>query len=394
MPRLSLVTLIVISLLGCCMEIDLSIPSFPGIMEYFGATEAQVQNTLSVNFLAFCLSGLLYGPFSDAWGRRRLMLWGATCFLIGALGCVFSGSINQLMAWRFVQGLGASATVVLGMSMISDRYSGALAAKYIGRVNAYCTIFMASAPIFGSIIVNYFSWRANFTAIAGIALFSWILLIRGLPETKPERALLNIGKIFKDYWIICTHPGFLLHACMPNFLVTAYLSFVGSSAFYYMNTCNLSVMQFSLHQGSVVASFSVMSFYADRLVTRVGAEKALKFGMLCVAAGTALLSVFSFVPQCPPLAVTLAMCLFCLGCAFPMSVTFARSLEILPELKGACASFIMSSRLLFSAAAVGVTGLFFDGSMRPVALIHAAFVVIALLAYARLTRAALRPASA
>lgn len=61
-----LVAVIIISMLGCCMEIDISIPSFPSIMAFFGASEAQVQNTLSLNFLAFCLSGLFYGPLSEA----------------------------------------------------------------------------------------------------------------------------------------------------------------------------------------------------------------------------------------------------------------------------------------------------------------------------------------
>src|SRR5687768_10063421 len=140
--KISLVALIIISLLGCCMEIDISIPSFPSIKENFSATEAQVQNTLSLNFLAFCLSALFYGPLSEAWGRRGLMLFGATCFLIGAIGCVFSFSIYHLMFWRFFQGLGASSTLVLGFVMIADTYRGEEAASYMGKINAYVTIFM------------------------------------------------------------------------------------------------------------------------------------------------------------------------------------------------------------------------------------------------------------
>jgi MFS transporter, DHA1 family, multidrug resistance protein len=171
-PRLSLVTLIVISLIGCCMEIDLSIPSFPDMRAFFGASEAQVQNTLSVNFLAFCLSGLLYGPISEACGRKRVMLFGATGFLIGAVGCVCSGSIYQLMFWRFIQGFGASSTWVLAFVMITDKYSGDKAASYIGKINAYMTVFMASAPILGSLLINYFTWRANFSVVALLALIS------------------------------------------------------------------------------------------------------------------------------------------------------------------------------------------------------------------------------
>lgn len=377
-PKLPLVPLIIVSLLGCCMEIDLSIPSFPSIMEFFGATEAQVQSTLSLNFLAFCLSGLLYGPLSEAWGRRGLMLFGATCFLVGALGCVFSNSIYQLMFWRFMQGLGASSTLVLGFTMISDRYSGDIAAKYIGKINAYVTIFMAAAPILGSVIIHYFSWRANFTAVALIALVAWCLLMVGLPETKEQRETLKVKSIIKDYLKVCTHREFLFYACMPNMLVTAYLTFVGSAAFYYINTCELPVLQFAIHQGLLVFCFSVMSFYADKVVSIVGSTKAVSFGMLCCVCASVLLVVFAFMFPYQPVLITSAMCLLAVGCAFPMSVTFAQSLEILPEQRGTASSFIMSSRLLLSSIAVAATGYFFDGSMRPVVLIIAVAVACAL----------------
>lgn len=367
--QLPLVTLIVISLLGCCMEIDISLPSFPSIMTFFGSTEAQVQSTLSLNFLAFCLSGLLYGPLSETLGRRGLMIFGATCFLIGAVGCVFSFSIYQLMFWRFIQGLGASSTLVIGFAMISDRYSGEVAARYIGKINAYVTIFMAAAPILGSAIINYFTWRANFSFIAIIALISWFFLIWQLPETKSEKQPLEILKILKDYWTVSTHGKFLIYASMPNMLVTAYLTFVGSASFYYINTCKLSYFQFALQQGIIVLLFSLTSFYAEKVIARIGSRKAVHFGMMCCAISIVLFTYFAFQYPDSPRLITFSMCWMAVGCAFPMSVTFAQSLEILPHHKGACSSFIMSTRLFISSGAVALTGLLFDGSMRPVALV-------------------------
>lgn len=380
-PVFPLVALIIISLLGCCMEIDISIPSFPSMMAFFGATEAQVQNTLSVNFLAFCLSGLFYGPLSEAWGRRGLMLFGATCFLVGAIGCVFSFSIYQLMFWRFIQGLGASSTLVMGFAMISDKYSGEVAAKYIGKINAYVTIFMAAAPILGSVIINYFTWRANFILVALIALVAWGCLLWALPETKIERKPVKFLAIVKDYITLVTHKEFMLLAAIPNMMVTAYLTFVGSAAFYYINTSSLSYFEFAIHQGLVVGTFSLTSFYAGKVVSWLGPKKAVNFGLLQATIGTALLVIFAYGYPEEPCFVTMAMCLFGLGCAFPMSVTFSQSLETVPALKGASASFIMSSRLLCSSAAVALTGILFDGSMRPVALVNIVLVSAALLMY-------------
>ncbi|WP_083502890.1 multidrug effflux MFS transporter [Legionella gratiana] len=379
--QLPLVALIVISLLGCCMEIDISLPSFPSIMTYFGSTEAQVQSTLSLNFLAFCLSGLLYGPLSESWGRRGLMIFGATCFLIGAIGCVFSFSIYQLMFWRFVQGLGASSTLVMGFAMISDRYSGEVAANYIGKINAYVTIFMAAAPILGSAIINYFTWRANFTFVAIIALISWLFLIWQLPETKTKKQPLNVLTLFKDYWTVFSHGKFLIYASMPNMLVTAYLTFVGSASFYYINTSKLSYFQFAMQQGLIVLIFSLTSFYAEKVVAKIGSRKAVNFGMVCCTISIVLFTYFAFQHPDSPRLITFAMCWMAVGCAFPMSVTFAQSLEILPNLKGTCSSFIMSTRLFISSGAVALTGLFFDGSMRPVALVIDGAIILGISMY-------------
>lgn len=382
--KLSLVMLIVISLLGCCMEIDISIPSFPSMMTFFSASEAQVQNTLSLNFLAVCLSGLFYGPLSERYGRRGLMLFGASCFLVGALGCVFSFSIYQLMFWRFIQGLGASSTLVLGFTMISDTYNQEQATRYIGKINAYVTIFMAFAPILGSMIINYLSWRANFIVIAIIAFIAWFFLTWQLPETHLSRKPIKITSILKDYGMLLTHKQFMILAAIPNILVTAYLTFVGSAAFYYLNSCHLSYFEYAAHQGLVVFSFSVMSFYADKWVIKLGAKNVVNLGMGLCFLGTVLLCIFAFAFPFEPKLITFSMCLFAIGCAFPMSVTFAQSLDCMPDLRGASSSFIMSSRLLISSLAIAYTGYCFDGSMRPVALVNGLAIALSLLMYARL----------
>jgi DHA1 family bicyclomycin/chloramphenicol resistance-like MFS transporter len=273
------------------------------------------------------------------------------------------------MFWRFIQGLGASSTVVMGFAMISDRYSGDIAAHYIGKINAYVTIFMAAAPILGSAIIHYFTWRANFTFVAFIALISWLFLLWQLPETKHEQRPLKLLTIFKDYGTVFSHGEFLVNALMPNLLVTAYLTFVGSASFYYISTCKLSYFQFAMQQGLIVLLFSLTSFYASKVIDKIGDRNSVNLGMGCCAISIILLTYFAFQYPDYPKLITFAMCWMAVGCAFPMSVTFAQSLEILPNLKGVCSSFIMSTRLFLSSGAVALTGLWYDGSMRPVALV-------------------------
>ncbi len=377
----SLVSLIVLAMVGVCMEIDISIPSFPSIMDHFGSTEAQVQNTLTTNFIAFCLSGLFYGPISDALGRRKLMILGATAFMIGAVGCVFAQSIEQLMAWRFVQGLGAGAGVVLGFSMISDRYQGEDAAAKVGMVNAANTMFMAIAPVIGGLLIQYSTWQANYTAIAAIAVVTWVLLTLYLPETHHERSKVDFKKILKNYWTVMTHGPFMLAMLVCNFLVVAYLTFIGSAAFYYMNTNGLDPMVFAMHQSTLVACFSITSFKAGVIIDKLGPDRSVRYGMALAALASVMFVAAAYLTPNTPIYITISMCVFAVGCAIPMSVIFAKSLELVPDLKGVSSAFIMSTRLLKTGAGIAITGYLFDGSMRPAAQVIFACLIGALVCF-------------
>jgi MFS transporter, DHA1 family, multidrug resistance protein len=182
------------------------------------------------------------------------------------------------------------------------------------------------------------------------------------------------------------HKEFMLLSAMPNMLVTAYLTFVGGASFFYINSCQLSYFEFALHQGLVVASFSAMSFYADKIVKKIGGKNAVRWGMIGCGVAMCLFVLFAFSLPFEPVWITMAMCLFAIGAAFPMSVTFSESLEVVPTLKGVCSSFIMSSRLLLSSLALALTGLWFDGSMQPIAIVNGIAVLLAIVIFVQLQR--------
>jgi DHA1 family bicyclomycin/chloramphenicol resistance-like MFS transporter len=161
----------------------------------------------------------------------------------------------------------------------------------------------------------------------------------------------------------------MTYTLVPNLLVTGYLTYVGSTSFYYIKSCGVSVIEFAVHQGIVVACFSLMSFFTGKISNKLGANNSAILGAIICLVGSLLLFLVAYYLPLRPYFVTVTMCIVAIGAAFTMSVTFAQSLEIFPELKGIASSFIMASRLLISSLTVAFSGEIYDGTMVPVASI-------------------------
>lgn len=144
--------LLILSLVVCCIETDMSAPSFPDMSKHFNVSKGMIQYTIAINFLGFCVASLFYGALSDSYGRRPIMVMGNAFMMVGALGCVWAPSIEMLLAARFIQGVGASTSAVVVFAMIADCYQGNEALKRIGIMNSALTIFMSVAPIAGSFL--------------------------------------------------------------------------------------------------------------------------------------------------------------------------------------------------------------------------------------------------
>lgn len=366
--------LIIISLIGCCIEANIFLPSFPDMRDYFGASEQDIQKTLSINFLGFCLSAIVYGPLSESFGRRKVLLFGQTLFTLGAIACVIAKTIEVFLLARFIQGLGASAVATVGFTMFADAYKGEVAAKHMGRTNAILTALVAVAPVIGGLIHKGLGWRWNLIFLAICGILSLIALFPALPETLSKKRPLILSQLFGDYFILLKSKIFLLYAIVPNFLAAAYLTYVGSAPFFYMEECHISPLIFAWHQGFVVAAFSLTSFYSSTLLKFFGSRNCKFWGVILSLVASLFMMFTSTIFPYNSYFITIFMFLYAAGAGASFSIIFAESLEIHPEQKGAATSLIMSSRLLFSFIMISISGFFYNGKF-----IAASIVIISVL---------------
>lgn len=382
----NLTFLFIVSLIVCCIEVDMSVPSFPDISDYFAISDGLTQMTVALNFLGFCLSSIFYGPLSECYGRRKVMIIGNAIMMIGAICCAISSSIEFLLAARFIQGIGASTSAVVVFAMLADVYSGHKAASIIGIMNSMLTVFMSIAPIAGGFFNQLIGWRGNYAIVAIVSIVAWLLLFFQLPETKHKLDKFSYRKVLQDYYSLLTSKKFLYASIVPSLCYSGYMAFVACGAFLYTETFGLPLMQYALHQGAIIAVFSVVSLFVGKINQLFGIKNSVVYGMAILFAADFSLFITALLLDKPIYMATGLMMVGSFGVAISYPVIFTRSLELFPEIKGIASSAIMSMRSLTCAFSVALMSYLYNGSLVTVAGVILLFTALAALASIQLLK--------
>jgi DHA1 family bicyclomycin/chloramphenicol resistance-like MFS transporter len=382
-PSKYLPLLLALSMIVACVETDISVAGFPEMVRYFSTTEAFVQLTMSVNFLGFCLAGLLYGPLSDSFGRRPIMLIGNCIFLLGAIGTATSNSIDSLIAWRFIQGIGASASFTVAFAVIADAYQGETASRLLNRINAGLTAVMAGAPVAGGFLAQAFGWRSTYSSVAVMCLLSTAFLGLFLPETNLKRQVFNPKQIIQGFWRLLTDIDFMSLTIGLTLQCAGYMAFVAGAVFVYVDRFQLSLMEFTFQQACVIAVFSIVSFFGGHINSRIGTRTSMILGLVLNVIGGIGMYSLAQLGVLNAAAFTTAMSIYAVGVALCYGVTFSASMELFPSLKGTAASLNSSIRLLIISLAIWIVGSFANGTFIPetTLIVSSAILAAGMLAY-------------
>lgn len=355
--------LLIFSAVSAAIEIELSLPSFPDIARAFSVSEEVIEGTISLNFLGFCLSALFYGPLSDRYGRRPILILGTLLFLIGSVCCSIAPSIEMILLSRFIQGLGAAGSFVIVFTMISDAFKENEATHWIGMLNAILTATMAFAPILGGYLNAYFGWSASYIFVACVSLVQMALLLIYLPETRKGQDV-SVKAAVKDYVHLLSSFRFLQSSLIPTLVAGAYMAFVSVIPFLYRDELEMPLSQFSWHQAAIISSFSLVSYYAQRIANSFGDVRSALIGSFLSVFATSALFVFAILEDIPSVfIITPLMCLFAASCAIPFAIIFSASLSVVPDKNGPASSLLMSMRTFLCALTVQFAGTMYNGTL-------------------------------
>jgi DHA1 family bicyclomycin/chloramphenicol resistance-like MFS transporter len=358
-------------------EIDLFVPSFPDLQDNFKISTFMVELLLGVNLVAHCFTALIVGNLGDRFGRRLIIVIGLVIFIIGSILCVFALDYQTLLFGRFLQGIGISGAAVLGYIVLADLYSVEQQQNMMGTLNGTITLAIAFAPVVGSYMNLFFSWRGNFALLLILGIFCLILGILFIPK---GRVNYNVKISLKEYTPIFKSRKTILYFITIIFILQAYWAFIGISPILYMKDMGVAIEEFGLYQGAMAAVFSVVSFSSGYLFRKFGQKNCFSFSIFALVAFIIAAIILVIFEVKDPIIITMVTLLVAIGTIFPINILWPLMLDTVPNAKARITAIVVSGRLITTAICLQLVSYFYQGNFKSVAVTMIITIIIALLA--------------
>lgn len=336
--------------------IDTYLPSFPDIAAELSASHAQMQQTLSLYLLAFAVSTLIYGPLSDSFGRRRVILAALGCYVAASIGCAMASDIDHLILFRIAQGLSASGGLVVGRAMVRDVFHGAEAQKVMARVMLLFGVAPAMAPIIGGWLHDFVGWRAVFVFLAVLAGIILLMVGAGTRETlaRERRHSIHPVAVGKAYAMALRSGRFMALVFCFALMFSGFFLYVAGAPTVIYEFLSLGVNDFWILFVPSVAAIMLGSQISEWLAGRVAPSRivALGFGLMLVAAVANVVQSLLMAPA--PLNVVAPLALYVLGMALCMPILNLLALDCFPKNRGMASAMQSFVQMSFTSLIVGV----------------------------------------
>jgi MFS transporter, DHA1 family, multidrug resistance protein len=367
---------------------DTYLPSMPAIREHFAVDMAAVQLTLSLAFLGGAVGQLFYGPLSDRFGRRPLLIAGLVLYIAASAACMFAQSIEQLVAARFLQVFGSISAPVLARAMVRDLHEREAAGRMLATMGMVLSIGPILAPIIGGVLQANFGWRASFVFVTGYGVALLLATVLALGESvttkdpdalRPSRLARTAGQLLGSRVFV----GYMTINCCLFGGLGAYLSGV---AFVVIQVLGVPTEYFGLVFGAIMLGAISGYTLSGRLSARLGLDRTLAVGAFGVAASGAALALFAFAGIVHVVTLVLPMMAYmcCFSIGGPQAV--AGALTPFPRAAGTASSVVGFFQSLTSAAVGMGVALAFDGTPRALAGFVCLMGVSTLAAYLLIVR--------
>lgn len=363
-----LVVLMLAMLLGIQpITTDLYLPALPALTASFFAPMSQAQLTLSALLLAFGVSQLVWGPLSDKYGRRPILLCGLAAYMLAAFGSALAANMLQLIVWRTLQGVAMGAVVMCARALVRDLYQPEDGARIMSKgLTGLGLLACISAP-FGAVLAQYSGWRSTLLAVALFGVCALVLIALRFKETlhTKDPGALQPAVLVKTWRQILTHPTFLAYSTLSVASYGGLFTFLASSSFVLMGLLGFSKLQFGMAMLGTSVAYVTGTVVCRRLLKRCGVQKSVAFASCLSLSGGTLMGGLTWAGLTNVWTVMVPMLIFMVGHGIHQPCGQSGAVGPFPKSAGA-ASAMNGFLMMVAAFAVGSwLGWRMDGTALP-----------------------------
>jgi len=336
-------------------------PALTVIKDDLNISFSDTQLILTLYFTFLALGQILSGPFSDKYGRKPILLLGASIYSISAFLASLSSNIEILLILRCFQGFGAAACLSVGRTILSDCFEIKEAAKQMSKMTAIMAVIPISCFIFGGFLADFLGWRTNLIALGVISLLLIICMLLMLQETLETKA-----KSISFYNMLLVYKGLVKNNSFNFFTVTTAMQ---TSMFFAMNGFmpyefarkGVSISEFGIWFSLTSVGYIFGNIINSRLSPLLGLEKMCLIGTVCSFTTVFIFFINNNFLENGPMALSLICVLFGCSNGFAVANSMTGAINSSKSNKGA-ASGLMGAFQVGSGGLAGFLIIFFGGA--------------------------------
>lgn len=378
-PPRGLTTIIALMTMIGPFTIDTYLPSFPDIEAEYGVTRALLSQSLGFYLAAFAFSTLAFGPLTDRFGRRIIILFSLSLYIFASVGCAMANDYSGFLLYRIIQGIAAAGGLVAGRAIIRDIFSPQDAHHAMSRIMMLFAIAPAIAPVIGGWLHDLFGWQSVFYFLAAYASIIFFMSFFLIPETLPQshRQSLHPVNITRVYVNSLKHKRFVFLILIVACYFSGLFLYIASAPTVIFNFLQLDIGDFAYMFFPMVGGLIMGAWLSGRLAHRWKIERTVKLALTLMLTGS-ILNMLQAVWLTPMIMTSfIPLMIYTCGIGIAMPAMTILALDCFPKNRGTASALQGFIQMLGNAFIASLAAPFL--SLHPS---HLAFGQLALLACA------------